>query len=358
MLSLPFVTDNRVINGDFVIDQVNEFAASTPAASAYVADMWKFNTTGLGSAFTFQIQSTNSLRQFPNAMQITVASSSTPTAAQFATLEHYIEGSNIQDFALGTASAEGIVISFYVASNFSVVATFSAFLRNSANNRSYPFTFTTNSNNTGLFNQVSVLIPGDLTGTWLKTNGNIGLSLGIDLGSGSNFQGSANAWTGSQKTEVTGSTQLIATASAKLIIANVVVKKGPILDQQVYFPRSYPTELALCQRFYEKTFPVGIAPAQNAGVTGAITVKNPIALGDPSELWQFKVTKAKTPAITAYNPLAANANWRDITASSDVTVSIDPGATVGPNSVHIATSGTVTTLGDILAIHAVADARL
>lgn len=122
--------------------------------------------------------------------------------------------------------------------------------------------------------------------------------------------------------------------------------------------RGFGQELALSQRWFEKTFPYSTAPAQSAGVTGAITVKNPIALGDPSELWQYKVTKRATPTITTYNPSAANANWRDITAAGDATVSVDPGATVGPGSVHIATSGTVATLGDVLAIHATAQAGL
>lgn len=122
--------------------------------------------------------------------------------------------------------------------------------------------------------------------------------------------------------------------------------------------RPFSVGLSECQRFYWKSFPYGTAPAQSGGVTGAITVKNPIALGDPSAYVQYPSRMRTTPTITTYNPSAANANWRDITAGSDATVSVDPSTTKGDSGVLIATSGTVATLGDILAIHLQADGDL
>lgn len=121
-----------------------------------------------------------------------------------------------------------------------------------------------------------------------------------------------------------------------------------------------PTQIQLerCMRFYQKSFATTTAPAQSAGVSNAITVKNPIALGDPSEYIQFCPPMRTTPTITTFNPSAANANWRDITASADATVSVDPATTIGSKGVIIATSGTITTLGDVLAIHYTAEAAL
>src|SRR5579862_4612338 len=46
-------SDNRIINGDFVLDQRNEGAAVTPTASAYVCDRWKAAITQ-ASKLTFQ----------------------------------------------------------------------------------------------------------------------------------------------------------------------------------------------------------------------------------------------------------------------------------------------------------------
>lgn len=123
-----------------------------------------------------------------------------------------------------------------------------------------------------------------------------------------------------------------------------------------FAPASY--EMLRCQRYFQSTFPIGTNIGQNAGVAGAITVKNPIALGDPSDYWQFSQPMRAAPTIVTYNPSAANANWRDITAAADATVSVDPSSTKSQRGVLIATSGTVTTLGDILAIHASASAEL
>lgn len=125
-----------------------------------------------------------------------------------------------------------------------------------------------------------------------------------------------------------------------------------------YEYRPFEVTLAQAMRFYQKTFEYATAPAQSAGVGNAITVKNPIALGDPSEYWQFSPPLFQSPAITTYNPSAGNANWRDITAAADATVSVDPASTKGTKGVLIATSGTVTTLGDVLAIHAQAEAAI
>lgn len=58
--------------------------------------------------------------------------------------------------------------------------------------------------------------------------------------------------------------------------------------------------------------------------------------------------------MTTYNPSAANANWRDVTAGSDVTVSVDPSSAGAATGVEI-TGGTVEAGGDNVCIHAVAD---
>lgn len=123
-------------------------------------------------------------------------------------------------------------------------------------------------------------------------------------------------------------------------------------------PVPIATNIQRCQRYFWKSFSSGIAPAQNAGVAGAITTKNPIALGDPSVYVQFPVRMRAVPTIVTFNPSAGNANWRNITAGADVTVSVDPATTIGVAGVLLATSGTVATLGDILAIQLTASARL
>jgi hypothetical protein len=75
--------------------------------------------------------------------------------------------------------------------------------------------------------------------------------------------------------------------------------------------------------------------------------------------WQWQTPMLFKPAIVTYNPSAANANWRDVTAAADVAVSVDPATALDATTgVLIATTGAVTALADILCIHATRDARL
>jgi hypothetical protein len=74
-----------------------------------------------------------------------------------------IEGYNIADLAWGTANAKTVTISFWVKS--SLTGTFGGAFKNNASNRDYPFTYTISSANT--WEQKSITLPGDTTGTWV-----------------------------------------------------------------------------------------------------------------------------------------------------------------------------------------------
>lgn len=83
--------------------------------------------------------------------------------------------------------------------------------------------------------------------------------------------------------------------------------------------RFYNNELALCQRYYYKTFPQATVPAQNAGVDGAFLFGNPStnAPGVFTPNLRFPVLMRTNPTITLYNPSATNAQIRNINNSSD-----------------------------------------
>lgn len=123
--------------------------------------------------------------------------------------------------------------------------------------------------------------------------------------------------------------------------------------------RNFEAELAMCQAYYRKTFPYATLPAQNAGLAGALSTKVQSTTAATAESeWNFGGEMRGTPTITTYNPSAANANWRDVTGSSDVVVSVDPNTAKSSGRVEIATQTTVLTVGRSLYIHATADAEL
>lgn len=123
----------------------------------------------------------------------------------------------------------------------------------------------------------------------------------------------------------------------------------------------FSIQLLMCQRFYAKTFPYNIAPAQTGGLSGALALRNGVAAGQIGIFWQYPVAMNATAAVTLYNASAANANWRDVTAAADIVSSADPGTTANEKGVLISgatATGTAGGVNHLIYIHAQADAGL
>ena len=182
---------NRIINGDMRIDQRNAGAAVTTSGS-YVVDRFSVVNVTDG-AFSAQ-QDSSAPTGFINSIKCTT----TTADASLGTDQRYfvrqaIEGTNVADLGWGTANAKTVTLSFWVRS--SLTGTFGGVLRNSASNRSYPFTYSISAANT--WEQKSVTVAGDTSGTWLTTTG-VGILVVFGLGVASNLSGTAGAWAGAE----------------------------------------------------------------------------------------------------------------------------------------------------------------
>jgi len=240
---------NRIINGAQVIDQRNAGASVTGSTSdPYVTDRWKTPATQ-SSKFTFQ-QNAGSVTPpvgFTNYLGATSSSAYSLLAGDYFTIQKIIEGFNTADLMWGTANAKTVTLSAWVYS--SLTGTFGGSIVNGAQNYSYPFTFTISSANT--WTQISVTIVGPTAGTWVgATNGN-GLRVSFSLGAGSTYgSGTAGAWAASLSYGVTGQVNVVSTNGATFYITGVQLEVGSIATGFDY--RSYGTELALCQRYYQQ----------------------------------------------------------------------------------------------------------
>ena len=231
---------NRIINGDMRIDQRNAGASVTPANSQYTLDRWFFTVTQ-SSKLTSQ-QSTTAPTGFVNSNLITSSSAYSVLTGDTFIFRQYIEGFNVADLGWGTANAKTVTLSFWVRS--SLTGTFGGALTN-ASNRSYPFTYTINSANT--WEQKSVTIVGDTTGTW-PTNNTQGLDIRFGLGSGSTFTGTAGAWAAGNFVQPTGTVSVVGTNGATWYITGVQLEVGSVATP--FERRDYGRELMLCQRYY------------------------------------------------------------------------------------------------------------
>jgi hypothetical protein len=234
---------NRIINGAMVIDQRNAGASvtNTAGATTYTLDRWALYGDQ-ASKFTVQ-QSSTSTTGFINSLLVTSSSSYSVGASEIFNIQQRIEGLNCADLAWGTANAATVTMSFWVRS--SLTGTFGGSIMNSAENRNYPFTYTISAANT--WEQKSVTIAGDTSGTWLTTNGT-GIRIFFSIGTGSSVSGTAGAWAAGAKYSATGATSVVSTSGATFYITGVQLEKGSTATSFDYRP--YGTELALCQRYY------------------------------------------------------------------------------------------------------------
>jgi hypothetical protein len=284
---------NRLINSAMVIDQRNAGASVTVTSDGqYGIDRWSYQ---MSQASKYSVQqnagSVTPPAGFSSYLGVTSLSAYSVGAGDTFGVIQYIEGLNTADFAWGTASAATVTLSFWVRS--SLTGTFSGSLYNSGLNRSYPFTYTISSANT--WEQKSITIAGDQSGTWLTTNGR-GVSVNFNLGVGSTYGGTAGAWTGSLKLGVASATSVVGTNGATFYITGVQLEKGSTATSFDYRP--YGTELQLCQRYYYKeTANAGSPLGQNAFAVSATSARI---------VGKFAVTLRTRPTALEQTGTAAN----------------------------------------------------
>jgi hypothetical protein len=242
------IMKNRIINGAMVIDQRNAGAsvtASTTGAWTYFLDRWSY-IAAVASKFTIQ-QNAGSVTPpvgFSNYLGVTSSAATTVGSGDYYIIKQAIEGFNTADLQFGTANAKTVTLSFWVRS--SLTGTFGGSLINSATNRSYPYSYTISSANT--WEQKSITIAGDTSGTWVGSTNGIGIQVCFGLGVGSTLSGTAGAWAGAEYYSVTGATNVVSTSGATFYITGVQLEVGSSATGFEYV--NYQTSLANCQRYY------------------------------------------------------------------------------------------------------------
>lgn len=266
---------NRIINGDMRIDQRNNGSSVTPTSGSdtYIVDRFSIYASQ-ASKLTAQ-QNAGSVTPpvgFTKYLGITSSSAYSILSTDWFTLRQAVEGFNCADLSWGTANAASITISFWVRS--SLTGTFGGSLRNSAATRSYPFTYTINSTNT--WEQKSITIAGDTSGTW-ATDNTAGITVFWGLGVGSSNSGTAGSWASASYGSATGATSVVGTSGATFYITGVQLEVGTTATN--FEVRDYGRELKMCQRYYTKTgYCLMGYSVVNAGAYGFNCISFPTAM--------------------------------------------------------------------------------
>jgi len=143
-------------------------------------------------------------------------------------------------------------------------------------------------------------------------------------------------------------------ADDSITIDDVQLEVGVFASQPERPP--FETMIRRCKRHYRKTFPYGTAPAQSAGLSGALTTISPSTTSGVATRYEDSIPMRVTPSVTTFNPSTTNANWRNVTSTVDSVVMVDSSG-ASPERVLI-TSATSTASAQYMAIHASADAGI
>ena len=238
---------NLIINGGMEVSQRGTGAGNAASAGQVVScDQWKSwinGGGGTGAAFTLQQEFSVIPDNFITSLKVNQTGTATLTGVNYNLIANYIEGYRIAHLGFGTAAAKTVTLSFWIRS--SITGTFGGALSNTAQNRSYPFSYTIDNVNT--WERKTITIPGDTTGTWARDNSR-GFLIFFSLGTGPGYSGPEGVWAGATYLSATGVNNWVGQSST-FYLTGVQLEVGRNATE--FEHRSYGEELALCHRYYQ-----------------------------------------------------------------------------------------------------------
>jgi len=291
---------NMVINGDMRIDQRNAGVAQTNVTTnAYSCD--RFRLAAFAGAtrgvYTLQ-QSTDAPPGFSHSQLIRVTSVATNTTDNgFRTLAHNTEANNTTHLNYGTNNAKTCTLSFWVKCN-QLTGTFPinlVALPADGGSWRYLVGYTINQINTWEYK--TIVFPGPVQGQGVYPPGTQrNITIDWVLGAGIEATGNPTGWTffpsgAAIISNRPGWVNMWSTLNTELYITGVQFEVGSTATPFEYRPIG--TELALCQRYYER-------------------INNAFGLhqrgNDSYAIVYYKEFKRIVPTVRVFNPITETEN--------------------------------------------------
>jgi hypothetical protein len=294
---------NLIINGAMQVAQRATSVTGITSGNYYVCDRW---ILGYGTAGTWTLsQSTDTPNDFGNSFKFdcTTANGSLSAGSNLQ-LKQFFEGQNLQQIQKGTSTAKEVTVSFYVKTN--KTGTYVVELMDHDNsNRHCNKSYTVSDTN---WNRYELTFPADTTGTLNNDNAK-SFEVGFWLVAGSTFTGGSlqTTWsTLNQGSRAVGQINLADNTSNEWFITGVQLE---VSDHATDFEhRSFGQELALCQRYFYKTYRQGVAPGTD-DTTDLISKRNEMSASRTDMVLNiaYSVPMRATPTIVGYSK-AGNSN--------------------------------------------------
>ena len=297
---------NIVYNGAMNIAQRSTSLTGQGAypAGYLTVDRWKFVTNNSAGRFTVTQEAITDLPGFLNCTKLDCTTADTSIASgEYLMFSQYFEGQDVQQLKKGTSEAEKVTVSFYVKGNANATYTCELFDSDNTRQNGQEFSVTTS------WNRVSLTYDGDTTGAFDDDN-TVSLRLFIWLHAGSDYTGgtfTSNSWHTTDNQRIgDNQTSFYDSTDRTFFITGVQIEVG---SQATPFEhRSFGEELALCQRYFEKSYSVGTAPASDtsAGLITTDTMGGDTTTAYLTHQLEYRVAKRSAPTVVIYDQAEAS----------------------------------------------------
>jgi hypothetical protein len=265
------VFKNKIINGDFRIWQRGTSVAGTATTQAtklYQPDRFFVIYSGLTS--TTAITLAKSSMTINSISKISARATKSAIAGSVLTGGNFMQGLSyiLEDYDSFSLNGQKVTLSFWF--NATVAGTYSIAIRNGANTNCLVTTFTVSASTpTKIFKTFTV--PSTFTTSTPTGASGLEINIGSYVGTAGTYATSTlDSFASGNFIASTTTTNWLANATADFIeIAQVQFELGDTATD--FESRPYQVELALCQRYYEKSFDTDTAPSNGADATSFST---------------------------------------------------------------------------------------
>jgi len=346
---------NLVINGAMRVAQRGTSVDSSSGSVVRCVDRYRCFARGAGAATFTQSTTVPTGEGFANSLKVDVTTvDSSLTSNDLYIIDQRIEAQNLQQLAKGTSTAKLVTASFWVRST--KTGTYVLELFDDDNSRHISKTYTISSADT--WEHKTITFEGDTTGA-LNNDTGIGFDLRWFLGAGPSYTSGtlATSWQADDTEDrAVGQVNFFDSTSNNYYLTGVQLEIGEVATP--FEHRSFADDLALCQRYFCKTFPTATAPVQNGGNNGSlIAVASGTATAPNrafSVAFNYPVEMRASPTVTTFNPAGSDALWYKHTDGSTLAVTA---SFPSERSISL-TNGASATDQQAYRIHATADAEL
>lgn len=343
---------NLIINGGMEISQRFNAPTATGGGDGYIVDRWLIANVGSQAMLVGIDSDTPDGVGFGQSQSCQITTADVAIAAgDYSVLLTRIEGKDTAHLLQGDAAAKTVTLSFDVKS--SVIGTYCVAFRNAATDRNYIAEYTINVADT--WESKTITLTLDTTGTWLTDTG-VGLEVSFAMASGSTWQGVADTWQAGNLFATSNQVNFLATIGNKFLLDNVKLEEGTEVTS--FLPRPFGDELALCQRYFEKSYDIGTNPGTitNNGYEFVYLSGLPTVAHINGGVINFAVQKRISPTMTSYSPNSGiSGRAFDSTGTpADVLATIN---VIGMSRTNWFASGQINAVS-LLTMHWTADAEL